>query len=395
MSLQIFLQGQLLGIERYLSSGDPAARSRRIAFWSEELPAQFLAAEKLSPILLGSSGGGQFLLVLPQELNGKADTFLNQAAAEIGNETGGSVRLIWAATENLGTWKLIRQRIDDELRRKTGTPFTNPDFSPFVLSAPIEEPLPARAVLRGDVDHFEHLLTRSESIETHVAMSVLYRQFFAGEVPRLCDGKADLLFTGGDDFAIAGDWQALIEIATELHRLFERFIEENLKDAVGVEGKTLSMALALPENDQSLTDVFATCGAMLSGAKAVGRDSFHLFGRTIEWKQLPEAASIKDLALRLVNEFRCSTQFIGELRGFYPETQATGRRRVAKFERPWRFYRRLAVTLDPDERRSRSKEYQKVRAALAAEIIGKNVGQARLRPTGRVALEWAGRVAKD
>lgn len=395
MSLQIFLQGQLLGIEQFLASGDPAANATRFAAWSEELPARFLASEGLSPILLGSSGGGQFLLVLPEETREKAEAYLAQAAAEISAETQGQTRLIWAATENLGTWKLIRQRIDQELREKSGTLDKSPDFAPFAAIASSSDGLPAKAVLRGDVDNFEHLLLRAESIEAHVSTSVLFRQFFAGEVARLCDGKADLLFTGGDDFAVAGDWPNLIEIATELHRLFERFVEENLKDTPGPEGKTLSMALALPEDEQSLSDVFAVCGALLSAAKALGRDSFHIFGRTIEWKQFPEAVAAKDLALRLVNEFHCSTQFIDELRGFYPETEGTSRRRVAKFDRPWRFYRRLAVTLDPGERRSRSKEYQKARTALAGEIIGKNVGQARLRPTGRVALEWARLIAKD
>jgi hypothetical protein len=66
---------------------------------------------------------------------------------------------------------------------------------------------------------------------------------------------------------------------------------------------------------------------------------------------------------------------------------------VAKYDRPWRFHRRLAVTLDPSERRARSKDFVKTRTDLAGEIIGKNVGQARLRPTGRVALEWAARLA--
>lgn len=394
MSLQIFLQGQLLGIEHFLSSGNPAANAQLISAWSEELPARFLSQEGLSPILLGSSGGDQFLLVLPQEVQDKADAFFIQANLDIQQKTNGTVRLIWASTENLGTWKLIRERIDESLEQKKNTRPVAPDFAPFAAPPALDRIKP-KSILRGDVDHFSHLLLRSESIETHIATSVLFRQFFAGEVSRLCTEKAELIFTGGNDFAIAGDWRALIEIATELHRLFVRFVEENLKDASGPEGKTLSMALTLPEKGQSLTDVFAICGIQLDRTKTISRDSFCLFDTTVEWKQFPEAATIKDLALRLVKEFHCSTQFIGELRGFYPDNQVTSRKRITKFDRPWRFYRRLAVTLDPSERRLRSKDYQKVRSALAGEIIGKNVGQARLRPTGKLALEWAGQIVKD
>lgn len=394
MSVQIFLQGALAGLEDFLCApGDPGAHARRADSWSSELPARFLAEQGLSPILLGSSGGGQFLLVLPDNLRDEANRYLSEARAEIARESGGRVRLIWAATENLGTWKLIVDRLETGLARVRGAAEPDAVFEPFdpqPADGEAVRPVPPRAVLRGDVDNFAHLIRAAESVESHVSLSVLYRQFFAGELPRLCAGQpVEMLYAGGDDFAAAGDWEALIALGVELNRLFERFVQENLKHMPGPEGKTLSMALALPYGLPDLASVFRASGEMLNGAKAVTRGGFHLFGRTIEWKQFPEAQSIKDQSVRLVKEFKCSTQFLDELKGFYPESRGTGRRGVAKFDRPWRFWRRLAVTLDPDERRSRSREFAKLRDALAAEVIGKNVGQARLRPTGRVGLEWA------
>lgn len=319
--------------------------------------------------------------------------FFARAAEEIRRRSGGAARLILSATENLGSWKLIRDRLDAEFRRQMRAPGA-PDFvaAPRAESSP--DGPPPRDVLRGDVDNFSALLDRAESIETYVALHVLFKQFFAGEAGRLAEGRATVLWTGGDEFALAGRWEDLIEIAAEMRRLFERFVTENLPEGSGPEGRTISMALARREEGRTLGEVFAACGRKLEEAKSVARDSFHLFGRVLDWKQFPETAAIKDHALRLVRDFGCSTQFLDELRGFYPEVPV-GRRRVQKSDRPWRLYRRLAVTLDPQGRRAQSREFEKLKDTLAAEIIGKNVGQARLRPSGRVAIDWASALVRE
>ena len=93
-------------------------------------------------------------------------------------------------------------------------------------------------VLRGDVDNFGLRLRRVQSIEEHVPLSVLYKQFFAGELEVLCSmpefwRKVSIIYSGGDDFAVYGSWDALIALAREMQRLFHRFTEENLKDYPG------------------------------------------------------------------------------------------------------------------------------------------------------------------
>jgi len=47
------------------------------------------------------------------------------------------------------------------------------------------------------------------SIEEHVPLSVLYKQFFAGELEVLCSlpefwRKVSIIYSGGDDFAVYG-----------------------------------------------------------------------------------------------------------------------------------------------------------------------------------------------
>src|ERR1041385_273230 len=107
MSVQIFLQGKLLGIDEFLfaPAGTDAdqvftGRSHWISLLSEVLPRALLAELGLAKILLGSSGGGQFLLVLPQESRPAAEAFLTAAASEIAALSRGVLRLLWSVTEN-------------------------------------------------------------------------------------------------------------------------------------------------------------------------------------------------------------------------------------------------------------------------------------------------------
>src|SRR5215471_20465125 len=95
MPEQILLQGKILGVEEFLlapsgegrsrSAGEDllAGRSQWITLLGEVLPRALLAELGLPRILLGSSGGGQFLVVLPGDAHPAADQFLSGAAAEI------------------------------------------------------------------------------------------------------------------------------------------------------------------------------------------------------------------------------------------------------------------------------------------------------------------------
>ena len=94
MAEQILLQGKILGTEEFLLAGAAegrparsagedllAGRSQWITLLCEVLPRALLAELGLARILLGSSGGGQFLVVLPGEAREAAETFLSAAAA--------------------------------------------------------------------------------------------------------------------------------------------------------------------------------------------------------------------------------------------------------------------------------------------------------------------------
>ncbi len=461
MSVQIFLHGKLLGIEPFLFGSGPRAevllgRSRWVTLLMEVLPRALLRQMNLSPLLLGTVGGGEFLVVLPSEMREAADTFLTAAATEVLTMSAGDLKLIWTATENLGDWSLVRKRLTDGMTARRGAPglpaedaFAAFDAQPLEaaqdefaalfaglreatsVSWSASEPghvkagegeltwslqtpppeglmlalhaadLPSRTrlgVLRGDVDNFGARLRRIDTVDEHIRISHLYKDFFAGELQVLIAslpdlaGRVTILHSGGDDFAVYGALDSLIILAREIHRVFGLLTQHHLQDLVGPEGKTITMALVVAApGPHNLAALYEDSSRKLELAKTGLNDSFYLFGRSIEWKQLADAEELQKQLTRLVDEFDCSPQFLNELRGFYREgTKAATRRRAVRFDRPWRFHRRLQQVLEPPQLgRRRERDFERLCQAVIAEFIGKQAGQTRLRPTGRVALEWA------
>jgi CRISPR-associated protein Csm1 len=478
MPEQILLQGKILGTEEFLLAGPAEGRSVRsagedllagksqwITLLCEVLPRALLAELGLARILLGSSGGGQFLVVLPDSVREAAESFLMAAAAQVADLSAQRVKLVWAITDNLGDWAIIRKRLNEELQGKRNAPLRSigvEAFQPYVApvgndsdayfarelgakvreashigwspenpgkvvagegkhtwsltsnlspdgimlarhaaasddgkqAAPVQT-LGRRAqgrsiwgVLRGDVDNFGLRLRRVHSIEEHVPLSVLYKQFFAGELEVLCSfpeffRKVSIIYSGGDDFAVYGSWDALIALAREVQRLFHRFTEENLKEYPGAEGKTISMAIALaPETYFPISTVYEEAGRNLDLAKAAGKDCIYLLGRILEWRHLNDAAELKDTVTRLIHDFRMSRQFLYQLRSFYRrDAYGSG----TEIQRTWRFQRRFNRILSG----TRDREFQKLRSHLISEMVGRKTAEVKLRPAGLVALEWA------
>lgn len=468
MSLQIFLHGKILGTERFLAdaSDDLVGRAYWATLLSEVLPRALLAEFGLSKVLLGSSGGGQFLVVLPEEFRAQASDFCEKVSARLGRVSGGAMSLVWGITENLGDWSDIRKRLLLELHGMMAAPargigrqwFEQPAEAPeaesfaryadelaeasrlgwspddpvritsgegkytwAIGSGPDEIPMarhtapdteggradvrtlasratgqPLWGVLAGDVDGFGVRLRRATSIEEHLQLSVMYKQFFLTELQIRCSlpefwQKVSLLYVDGQRFAVCGAWDALIGLAREVQRIYQLFVEANLKEFAGPEGKTISMAVAVARNPEaSLGSVYAEAAQRLEAAKTAGRDSIWVLGRTLDWKQLSDAAETRQTMTRMIKEFGSPRQFLDELAAFYrdaPESMVGpgARRANARVERPWRFYRRLNAVLGS----SRSKEFQRLRSDLISDFTGRRASNIRLRPQGRVALEWA------
>lgn len=472
MSAQILLQGRLQGGDGFLGA-PPADRDNRAfearATWlvliGEAIPRALLAELQLPPLMLGSSGGDRFLVILPDQARAAAASeFLNRVSKALDEISGGKLTLSWSATENLGDWTIVRKRLQDGMTEGTKPRAAEPGYFdaflprgagadriprdlreassigwsfdfPALISTEGGEPrwdvggdatipvtrhgarngdafatpkeLARRAhgqrlwgVLRGEVDDYGTRMRRLQSVEEHVHLSMLYRQFLAGEMELLCSQgeyfqRVTVLDSGASSFATYGSWDALLGFARELERVFSRFAQENLKDLPGAEAKTITMALTIAEPGATLAQVYEDGGRDLEIARASDKDCLYVLGRVLEWKQLNEAADLKEALVHLNDEFRGGRQFLGQLRNLYKKVEAPERSGISVDDerllaRALRFQRRFSNVASRRER-----EFQKLRAHLMKEMAGRNLrGRLKLRPEGLIALEWA-RLAED
>jgi CRISPR-associated protein Csm1 len=160
MSAQILVQGRLVGAGDFLLT-PPADRDNRafearltwLNLLGEVLPRALLATLQLPPLLLGSSGGGRFLAILPdQERADQAAEFLSRANAILSDATGGLVRFVWSSTENLGDWTVVRKRLSEGLRSS---------LRPAVTAENFFEPIPSAT---GETDRIPRNLRDAASI---------------------------------------------------------------------------------------------------------------------------------------------------------------------------------------------------------------------------------------
>ena len=74
------------------------------------------------------------------------------------------------------------------------------------------------------------------------------------------------------------------------------------------------MALAVaPSIDASAATVFEEAGQQLRATKTTEIGTFHLFGRTLEWKRVSDAEELKNGLVKLVKQFGYSADFIHDL----------------------------------------------------------------------------------
>src|SRR5436190_21706657 len=107
----------------------------------------------------------------------------------------------------------------------------------------------------------------------------------------------------------------------------------------------MAMALA-PDLHYPLPVVFHEAGRNLELAKSADKDCVHLLGRTLEWKQLSDAADLKDTVTRLMTEYRSSRSFLRELRTRYYK-EAYGHNwhdKESSTQRTWRVQPRVDRT---------------------------------------------------
>jgi CRISPR-associated protein Csm1 len=443
MSLQVFLQAKFFGINALLTEeglGGEAFLSRChwFSLLGEMAPRALLAELGLSPLLLGAATGGRFLLVLPEASIPAAEAFLSTLAERVSTVTNGRTGLIWATTENLGAWPDIRKRLENGLRQRRDTPrlplgllaggatpfpydtlaasfrpAANVGWSPEdptaflpdvgthqwplpIAVSPTVPPARRWGVLTADLDNVGPRLQAATTAEEYLQLSMTFKNFVAGELARVAAtaefaSRVTVLYSGGDDFAVAAPWDALLDLAREMRRvagLMLRQLDEQREGA----SRSVSMAIVHARRGESLAEVYSRSLEALEAVKASGKNAISLFGRTLDWAQLKEAVEIKGQMRKLLSRFHASPEFLDELEGFYLDpaggadlASARSRRRGRTLDKPWRLHRRLRRAVDVRESDAFDKQWDTLLSQLTAEAAGRR----QLRPTGYVALAWA------
>ncbi|MBI2690193.1 MAG: hypothetical protein HYX27_28130 [Acidobacteria bacterium] len=448
MSLQVFLYAQFRGIERFLSGTNEnssfADKSLWVSMLTETTPRNFLAEQKLSPLLAGYAGGGAFLLLLPEPAVSSADTFLSNLRNSIGEATGGVLELHWAWTENLGAWPNVWKRLNDGMRNRRQTPLAHLGATAFAdqpaATVPAEQPWSGLAaallatpgegqerttadgvtltvpptspqelgrkaqgrrawgLLRCEIDLAAARIDLADSAENFQYLALLYKNLVAGELLRIVSampahaGRVSIVYSGGYDFAVAGAWDALLGVAAEFHRVFSLFAADLPGGKDLAEGASLSAALTVADPGESLPSVWRRNREALETVRSSGRNALALFDRILDWPALKDAEGLKLRIRKLRDVYHCPAEVFAELEDFYGVrgpgdrlASPRARRRERSVDKPWRFHSRLR-RLAGDRTGS---EFERQWRAFLGDLIGRGQVQKQLRPAGKVALDWA------
>jgi CRISPR-associated protein Csm1 len=448
MSLQVFLYAQFRGIERFVSDTNEnssfADRSLWVSMLTEVTPRTFLSERGLSPLLVGYAGGGSFLLLLPEPTAAEAGEYLSKLRDSIAVSTAGVLELHWTWTENLGSWPNVWKRLRDGIRAKRQTPLAHlgaAAFDPGATtaeaverpweglaaklaenqgtesgtapgpegvqlaippSAPQELARKARGrrawgIFRCGIDRAGARLQLADSTENFLYLAILYKGLVAGELQRIVAmpahaGRVSIVYSGGDDFAVAGAWDALLGVAGEFHRVFTLFAVDLPGGKELTEGASLSAALTVAAPGETLAGLWKRNRASMEAVKSSGGNALALFDRILDWPALKDAEGLKTRVRKLREVYHCPPEVFEELEDFYGVRGASdhlasprARRRERSVDRPWRFHSRLR-RLAGDRTGS---EFERQWRAFLGDLIGRGQVQKQLRPAGKVALDWA------
>lgn len=118
------------------------------------------------------------------------------------------------------------------------------------------------------------------TISRYCTISRLFDYFFKCYLNLICQNKAVfIIYCGGDDAFIVGDWIEVIKVSKEIYSRFKRFTSEN-------DNLTLSCAISLFKYKYPIGRAGMQAGELLEELpKSIeGKNAIHLFGETVNWR---------------------------------------------------------------------------------------------------------------
>lgn len=167
-----------------------------------------------------------------------------------------------------------------------------------------EDALERLGVLRMDVDNLGSKFqeyARTQSLAAYSALSHELDNFFKGDVSKMCDKhECYLLYGGGDDLFVVGEWRKVIELAAEIQSQFKKWAAQRKGDW------SLSAGVAIVKAKYPIIEGAQESGEEEEKAKShscdgMTKNSISLMGTPLNWdKELEAVRSLKDKMVSLL-----------------------------------------------------------------------------------------------
>ncbi|ABP65729.1 CRISPR-associated protein, Csm1 family [Caldicellulosiruptor saccharolyticus DSM 8903] len=208
----------------------------------------------------------------------------------------------------------------EDLDISTHVPFKNEDEKVLMLIDDIAESakgIKTWGIVRGDVDNlgdiFKKGLGEDNSISRVMTLSEEFSIFFGYYFNKLIkeqNGNIMVIYAGGDDFCILGQWDVLPQTA---HRIYTEFRSFSCWNS----DVTLSMGFEIaPDKKYPIYRVAMVCGDHLEQAKEYERengkkkDCFAFGANFVGWEEFEDLKKLKELIADLVGNKNVSKALI-------------------------------------------------------------------------------------
>lgn len=142
-------------------------------------------------------------------------------------------------------------------------------------------------ILKADVDNlgqiFSGKFVKNLSISKYVTLSRNFELYFGGYLNNLLKTKYEniyVIYSGGDDLVLVGEWKEIIQVAEEIYKKFREFTTKN-------NYITLSAGISLIDPKYPINRGILLADEFLDKSKeSEGKDSLTIFGTTVKWEFL-------------------------------------------------------------------------------------------------------------
>ena len=175
-------------------------------------------------------------------------------------------------------------------------------------------------VLRMDVDNLGSIFqngidARSASMARYASLSRSFDFFFTGYINTICKDEADkayIIYAGGDDLFIVGEWRSVIRIARHIHEDFKRFTCGN--PAFSISGGVAILGSKYPiitGAEESARGESKAKGHLVDG---VSKNSITILDMPLNWdKEYPAVVQLKNELVGYLKQEKLKKSFLSKV----------------------------------------------------------------------------------